>query len=225
MLNNNLHLSLRWYQKMEYQKLIELITSEVLKELEGQKSGIKVGVSARHVHLSKEDLEILFGKGYELTKLRTLMGDEFASNELVTLVGPSLRSIEKVRILGPVRKRTQVELARTDALRLGVTPPVRPSGEIEGSSRLVLVGPKGVVHINEGCIIANRHIHMTPEVALKYKVKDNDYVDVEIQSDKPTMFYNVQIRVNPKFNTEMHIDTDDGNAAGIKTGDRVKIIS
>jgi len=209
---------------MEMNKLIELITSEVLKELEDKKEGIKVGVSARHVHLSQEDLEVLFGEDAKLTVLRPLMGDEFASNELVTLVGPSLRSIEKVRILGPVRKNTQVELARTDAMRLGVRPPVRPSGQVEGSSKMVIVGPKGVVHIQKGCIIANRHIHMTPEAAAKYGVEDNGSVDVEIESDKPTRFYGVQVRVNPKFNTEMHIDTDDGNAACIKNGDRVRII-
>lgn len=136
---------------MEMNKLIELITSEVIKELEEQKEGIKVGVSARHIHLSQEDLEVLFGKDAKLTVLRPLMGDEFASNELVTLVGPSLRSIEKVRVLGPVRKNTQVELARTDAMRLGVRPPVRPSGQVDGSSKMVIVGPKGVVHIQKGC--------------------------------------------------------------------------
>lgn len=209
---------------MDYNGLIELISSEVLKELTSRQ-GIKVGVSARHVHLSQEDVDILFGKEYKLTKMRELMGDEFAANELVTLVGPSLRSIEKVRVLGPVRKRTQVEISKTDAMRLGVNPPVRPSGQIEGSASMVVVGPKGVIHIKEGCIIANRHIHMTPTEAVRYGVKDNEYVDVEIESEKPTRFYGVQVRVHEKFNTEMHIDTDDGNATGIKTGDRVRLLN
>ena len=173
---------------MDYDALIELITSEVIKELK-RNEGIRVGVSARHVHLSAEDLETLFGKGYKLTRFRDLMGDEFAANELVTLVGPSLRSIEKVRVLGPVRKATQVELAKTDAVRLGLNPPVRPSGDIKGSERIVIVGPKGVVHIPEGCIIANRHIHMTPEDAARYGLGDNDYVDVEVESSKPLRFY------------------------------------
>jgi len=210
-------------------ELIDKIVHEVVTVLKSQEKhceeeGIKVGISARHVHLSQEDLEILFGEGYQLTKLKDLMGDEFAAQETVTLVGPSLRSIEKVRVLGPVRKQSQVEISRTDTFVLKVSPPVRPSGQLSGSASIVIVGPKGAVYLKEGCIIANRHIHMTPEDAKKYNLKDNDYVDVEIESEKPCRFYNVQVRVHEKFNTEMHIDTDDGNAAGITNGDRVKII-
>ena len=185
---------------------------------------IKVGVSQRHIHLSREDLDMLFGKGYELTKKKTLMGREYASEECVTLVGPSLKSIEKVRVLGPVRKNTQVEISRTDTFVLKVSPPVRPSGHIEGSERLVVVGPKGSVYLKEGVIIANRHIHLTPEYAQKHDLKDNDYVDVEIEGIKPTRFYDVQVRVRDDFNIEMHIDTDDANSAGLKNGMRVKII-
>ena len=185
---------------------------------------IKVGVSQRHIHLSREDLDTLFGKGYELTKKKTLMGREYASEECVTLVGPSLKSIEKVRVLGPVRKHTQVEISRTDTFVLKVSPPVRPSGHIEGSERLVVVGPKSSVYLKEGVIIANRHIHLTPEYAEAHGLKDNDYVDVEIDGIKPTRFYDVQVRVRDDFNIEMHIDTDDANSAGLKNGMRVKII-
>lgn len=187
---------------------------------------IKVGVSQRHVHLSREDLDILFGKGYELTKLRTLMGREYASKECVTLVGPSLKSIEKVRVLGPVRKNTQVEISRTDTFVLKVSPPVRPSGEIAGSEKLVIVGPKGSIYLKEGVIIANRHIHLTPEYAQKHGIKDNDRVDVLIEGEnlKPTKFYDVQVRVRDDFNIEMHIDTDDANSAGLKNGNTVKIV-
>ncbi len=185
---------------------------------------IKVGVSQRHIHLSREDLDTLFGNGYELTKKKTLMGREYASEECVTLVGPSLKSIEKVRVLGPVRKHTQVEISRTDTFVLKVSPPVRPSGHIEGSERLVVVGPKGSVYLKEGVIIANRHIHLTPEYAEAHGLKDNDYVDVEIDGIKPTRFYDVQVRVRDDFNIEMHIDTDDANSAGLKNGMRVKII-
>ncbi len=185
---------------------------------------IKVGVSARHVHLSREDLDTLFGKGFELTKKKTLMGKEFASDQLVTLVGPSLRSIENVRVLGPVRKNTQVEISRTDTFVLKVSPPVRPSGDIAGSEKLVLVGPKGTVYLKEGVIIANRHIHLTPEYAQKNGIKDGDYVDVLVESVKPTKFFDVQVRVRDDFNVEMHIDTDDANACGLKNGDKVKII-
>ncbi len=185
---------------------------------------IKIGVSQRHVHLSREDLDTLFGKGYELTKKKTLMGREYASNEVVTLVGPSLKAIENVRVLGPVRKNTQVEISRTDTFVLKVSPPVRPSGKVEGSERLVLVGPKGSVYLKEGVIIANRHIHLTPEYADRHNIKDNDYVDVLVMGVKPTKFYDVQVRVRDDFNVEMHIDTDDANSANLKNGALVKII-
>jgi len=205
--------------------LIDIITKSVMNILKDEDDGIKVGVSARHVHLSQEDLETLFGKGHELTPKKMLMGDQFAAEECVTLVSPSLRSIEGVRVLGPVRPHSQIEISRTDTFKLKVSPPVRPSGEIKGSAPMALVGPKGSVFLNEGCIIANRHIHMTPADAEKYGIKDNDIVDVEIQNSKPTRYYNVQVRVHKDFNTEMHIDTDDANAAGIKTGDHVEILT
>lgn len=190
----------------------------------GDDNDIKIGISARHVHLSREDLDALFGKGFELTKKKTLMGREFASDQLVTLVGPSLRAIEGVRVLGPVRKNTQVEISRTDTFVLKVSPPVRPSGDIAGSEKLVLVGPKGSVYLKEGVIIANRHIHLTPEYAQKNGIKDGDYVDVLVESIKPTKFFDVQVRVRDDFNVEMHIDTDDANACGLKNGEKVKII-
>lgn len=208
-------------------KLVDLVTESVVNILKqkGNNDGVKVGVSARHVHLSQSDLEILFGKGHELTPKKMLMGDQFAAEECVTLVSPSLRTIEGVRVLGPVRKESQIEISRTDTFKLKVSPPVRPSGEIKGSASMALVGPKGSVFLNEGTIIANRHIHMTPKDADKYSIKDNDIVDVEIQNAKPTKYYNVQVRVREDFNTEMHIDTDDANATGIKTGDHVRILS
>ena len=197
------------------------VAIESVKEDHGE---IKVGVSQRHVHLSREDLDTLFGKGYELTKKKTLMGREYASEEVVTLVGPSLKAITNVRILGPVRKNTQVEISRTDTFVLKVSPPVRPSGQVEGSEKLVLVGPKGSVYLKQGVIIANRHIHLTPEYAEKHGIKDNDYVDVVIEGIKPTKFYDVQVRVRDDFNIEMHIDTDDANSAGLKNGMRVQIV-
>ena len=207
------------------QDIIVKVMSEMSKELHEDNGEIKVGVSQRHIHLSQDDLEILFGKGYELTKKKTLMGREYAAEEVVTLVGPSLKTIENVRVLGPVRKNTQVEISRTDTFVLKVSPPVRPSGEIEGSEKLVIVGPKGCVYLKQGVIIANRHIHLTPEFAQKHGIKDNDYVDVAIEETvKPTLFYGVQVRVRDDFNVEMHIDTDDANAVGIKNGMRVRII-
>ncbi len=204
---------------------IEAAVSKILAEYKQDKNEeIKVGVSQRHVHLSQEDVEILFGKGYELTKKKTLMGREFACEEVVTLVGPSLRAIENVRVLGPVRKNTQVEISRTDTFVLKVSPPVRPSGDIKGSASLVLVGPKGSIYLKEGVIIANRHIHLTPSYAERHGIADGDYVDVCVEGEKPTKFYDVQVRVRDDFNVEMHIDTDDANSAALKNGNLVKII-
>ncbi len=204
---------------------IEQAVAKIFKEYNKDKNGeIKIGVSQRHVHLSREDLDTLFGKGYELTKKKTLMGREYAAEECVTLVGPSLKAIEKVRVLGPVRNQTQVEISKTDTFILKVSPPVRPSGKVEGSEKLVLVGPKGSVYLKQGVIIANRHIHLTPEYALRHNIKDGDYVDVMVDSIKPTKFYDVQVRVRDDFNVEMHIDTDDANSAGIRNGDMVRII-
>ncbi|MBR2916437.1 MAG: phosphate propanoyltransferase [Clostridia bacterium] len=209
-------------------KMIEAAVRKAIadaKQAAADENGeIKIGVSQRHIHLSQEDLETLFGKGYQLTVKKVLMGREYASNEVVTLVGPSLKSIENVRVLGPVRKNTQVEISKTDTFVLKVSPPVRPSGNVEGSERLVVVGPKGSVYLKEGVIIANRHIHLTPQYAEKHGIKDNDYVDVLVEGIKPTKFFDVQVRVRDDFNVEMHIDTDDANSTGLKNGDLVKII-
>lgn len=204
--------------------IVEQAVRAAVAQVQNDHGQIKIGVSQRHIHLSREDLDTLFGKGYELTKKKTLMGREYAAEECVTLVGPSLKSIEKVRVLGPVRAKTQVEISRTDTFILKVSPPVRPSGQVEGSEKLVIVGPKGSVYLKEGVIIANRHIHLTPQYAKQHNIKDGDYVDVLVESIKPTRFYDVQVRVRDDFNVEMHIDTDDANSAGLRNGDIVKII-
>lgn len=212
------------------ENLEQIITKSVIEILKAKRKselndeGIKVGVSARHVHLSQKDLEALFGEGYKLTPKKELMGGQFAAEECVTLVSPQLRTIEHVRILGPVRKQSQVEISRTDTFKLKVSPPVRPSGHLDGSAPIALVGAKGSIFLNEGCIIANRHIHLSPSAAEKYGVADNDLVDVEIENSKPTRFYDVQVRVREDFTPEMHIDTDDANACALKTGDFVQIV-
>lgn len=207
------------------EKIISEAVKKAMEKLNAdEKSQVKIGVSARHIHLSRDDLDVLFGEGFELTKKKTLMGREYASEQVVTLVGPSLRSIENVRVLGPVRKNTQVEISRTDTFVLKVSPPVRPSGDIKGSAGCVVVGPKGSVYLNEGVIIANRHIHLTPEYAKEHGIADGDYVDVLAEGIKPTKFFDVQVRVREDFNVEMHIDTDDANSAGLKNGDLVTII-
>lgn len=187
---------------------------------------VPVGVSNRHIHLTQEHLDILFGKGYKLTKLKDLsQPGQYACKEQLTLIGPSLKSIEGVRILGPLRSKSQVEISRTDSFLLKVKPPVRESGKVEGSAPITIVGPKGVVSLKEGCIIANRHIHMSLEDGKLFGVNDGDYVTVETNGDgKRTTLYDVQIRVNENFVREMHLDTDDANACGIGNGSRVKIV-
>ena len=207
------------------------LVAEVVKNVMAQYGGaadadtVPVGVSNRHIHLSAEHLEILFGKGYELTPIKDLsQPGQFACKEQLTIVGPSLRPIEGVRVLGPVRSASQVEISRTDSFVLKLKPPVRESGDIKGSAPITIIGPKGVVTLKEGCIIANRHIHMSLEEGEKFGLKDGDYVDVEANGERRTMFYDVQVRVNKAFRLEMHIDTDDANAAGIGNGAQLKII-
>lgn len=186
---------------------------------------VPVGVSNRHIHLSSEHVEILFGKGYQLTPLKDLsQPGQYACKEQLTIIGPSLRSIEGVRVLGPVRSASQVEISRTDSFVLKVKPPVRESGDIKGSAPIIIVGPKGTVTLNEGCIIANRHIHMSEEEGAAFGLKDGDSVTVEVNGERRTTFYDVQVRVNKAFRLEMHIDTDDANAAGIGNGAKVKIV-
>ena len=186
---------------------------------------VPVGVSNRHIHLSTEDLETLFGKGYQLTPIKDLsQPGQFACKEQLTIVGPSLRPIEGVRVLGPVRKASQVEISRTDSFTLKVKPPVRESGDIAGSAPITIIGPKGTVTLKEGCIIANRHIHMSDEEGKAFGLNDGDYVTVEVNGERRTTFYDFQVRVNKAFRLEMHIDTDDANAAGIGNGAKVKII-
>lgn len=209
---------------------IELITRMVMESLKKQEQRqeagymVPIGVSARHIHLTQEDLEILYGPGYQLTKKKELMGGQFASNELVTIVGLKLRAIENVRILGPCRKKSQVEISATDALKLGVKAPVRESGDIAGSAPIALVGPKGALYLKEGCIVAARHIHMSPADAEAAGVHDGDYVSVKADNERGTIFNNVKIRVDESFTLEMHIDTDEANASQIATGNTVRIV-
>ena len=210
---------------------VALSTKLVLEAVEKQKSSddagylVPIGVSARHIHLTQEHVEVLFGKGYQLTKKKELMGGQFASNETVTIVGIKLRAIENVRVLGPVRKQTQVKISATDAIKLGVKAPIRESGNVAGSAPIAVVGPKGALYLKEGCIIAMRHIHMSPRDAMAAGVHDGDIVSVKADNERGTIFNHVKIRVDDSFTLEMHIDTDEANAAKIATGDTVRIIS
>ncbi|MCI8413432.1 MAG: phosphate propanoyltransferase [Clostridia bacterium] len=209
------------------QSEVEKITKLVIEALEKKTTkgyAVPIGVSARHVHLSQADVETLFGKGYTLTKKKDLMGGQFAANETVTIVGLKLRAIENVRVLGPVRKQSQVEVSATDTVKLGIKAPIRESGNLKGSAPIAVVGPKGVVYLNEGCIVAKRHIHMSPSDANAAGVKDGDIVSVSVDNERGTIFHNVQIRVDDSFTLEMHIDTDEANASKISCGTLAVII-
>lgn len=173
-----------------------------------------VETSARHVHLSAADLETLFGAGASLTHKKDLsQPGQFACEERVTLIGPK-KTIPNVIILGPERSATQVELSFTDARTLGITPPVRESGDLAGSAPCKIVGPAGEIEIKEGAIIAKRHIHMTPADAERFGVRDKQIVRVRLDGEgRSTVYGDVVVRVSPKFALAMHIDTDEANAA------------
>ncbi len=202
----------------------QILTEYGAPESKPTDNTIPVGVSNRHIHLTQEDVEILFGAGYQLTHMKDLsQPGQFACKETLTIIGPSMRSIENVRVLGPVRKQSQVEISRTDSFTLKVKPPVRESGKLDGSAPITIIGPKGIVTLKEGCIIANRHIHMSPADGAHFGLNDGDYVTIDVNGQRRTRFYDVQVRVHPEFRLEMHIDTDDANAAGVGNGAQVTI--
>jgi len=183
-----------------------------------------INVSARHVHLSPAHLEALFGPGYQLTVKKELMQPgQFAAEETVAVIGPK-GSFPKVRVLGPVRGSSQVEISATDARTLGVPAVVRLSGNIAGTPGIILEGPRGRVELSEGVIVAARHIHMTPADAEKYGVTDKQVVRVKTNGGRPLTFDDVIVRVRGDMALEMHIDTDEANAAGLKDGDIGEIL-
>lgn len=178
-----------------------------------EKLNVIIESSARHVHVTKETLAILYGEGYELTRKRDLsQPGQFLSEEKVRIEGPR-GGIDRVSILGPERSADQVEVSFTDARVLGLTPPVRESGDLAGSEPCKIIGPNGSVEISEGCIVAKRHIHVTPEDAEKYGLKDKQLVSVKVGGDRALTFDEVVIRVSEKYATYMHIDYDEANAA------------
>lgn len=185
---------------------------------------VKVGISNHHVHLTDETLEILFGKGYKLEVEHPLsQPNEFASTSKVVIQG-SKGKIENVRVVGPTRNYNQVEVSKTDAFKLGVNPPVRNSGDLINSSPITIIGPCGQITLNEGCIIATRHIHISNEDMKKYHLHNGQTVSVKINSDKPAILGNVYIKGVKGAKLELHLDTDDANANLIKQDDEVEVI-
>ena len=185
---------------------------------------IPVGISVRHVHICKEDLEKLFGPGAELHPERTLYQGDFAAKETVSLIGPKMRLLERVRILGPMRDRTQVELAKTDTIFLGVDAPLRMSGDIKDSAPITIIGPKGVIELKEGCIRAMRHIHMNTKEAKYFGLKDGEPVKVRVGGPSAVTFDNVVVRVSDNVRLQIHLDTDEGNVADINCKREIEII-
>jgi acetate kinase len=204
---------------MAREALRALSRSYITRVLETQKQQpFLVEISAHHIHLTQEHVEALFGKGHQLTKHADLsQPGQYACKEQLTIVGPKGR-VERVRILGPARKYTQVEIAMTEQFKLGIHPPIRESGDIADTPGCALESPNGSVQIDQGVICALRHIHMNPEDALRYGVRDKSFVRVRITGNRELIFGDVLVRVDPSFKLAMHIDTDEGNAANVKTG-------
>ena len=177
---------------------------------------LRVDASARHCHLSRADLDALFGKGYELTVHRELyQPGNFAAGETVTIIGPRSRVISNLRILGPLRKQSQVELAFTDAISLGIDAPIRLSGDIAGTAGCFLMGPKGMVELKEGVIRAAIHVHMNPDEAAYFRVQHKDFMKLRIGGAASVVFERVQVRVDPTTRLNVHMDTDEANACGL----------
>jgi len=205
------------------ENLLNEIVEEVINRVK-KEAFIEVEASGRHVHLSKADMEALFGKGYELTKAKDLsQPGQYACKERVMITGPK-GSLKNVIVLGPCRSNTQVEVSLTDLASLGLKAPVKQSGDLEGTPGLkISVDDKGV-NVNEGLIVAKRHIHMTPQDAEKFVVHDNEEVNVKVFGNRPLVFEGVVVRVNANYKTYMHIDYDEANACGFQKGTFAKIV-
>ena len=193
------------------------MTNKQIHVTEVTKQSIPIAISARHCHVNEEDFYYLFGRDAALQKWKELsQPGRFASQHVLTIKGPK-GQIDKVRVLGPFRTATQIEIGQTDAIKLGVTPPIRMSGDLEKSESITLIGPHGTLHKKQGLIIAQAHIHMDISDAIAFNVQDKEIVTVEICGDvRQLRLMNVVIRVSPTFVLEMHVDTDEANAAALQ---------
>ena len=185
---------------------------------------IPVGISNRHVHLSRNDVDIIFGKGYELTKLKDLsQKGQYACKETITICG-SNGALEKVRVLGPMRSKSQVELSFGDCRKAGISPCVKLSGDLKETPGVTLIGPKGSVQLMEGAIVAQRHIHMTSKDAEHFGVNDGDLVDIQVEGLRGGILSNVSVRTNNSFTLECHLDIEEANSMGITPKTKIKIV-
>lgn len=211
------------YRDVTREQLIRLVAEAVKRELDGAMQ-VPTGISVRHIHLGREHVERLFGPGHRLVEKKKLsQPGQFACEETLDVTGPK-GTISRVRVLGPERKQTQVEVAFSDARTLGITPPVRGSGDLHGTPGILLTGPCGQVELTEGVIIADRHIHMTPEDAVRFGVADGELVQVHVDGIKGGCMERVRIRVSGASALDFHIDTDDGNAFMLAQGQMVTVV-
>lgn len=202
------------------------LVANIIKDNIETKTEIKkipVGISNRHIHLSQQDLDILFGENYQMNKLKDLkQPGQFAANETVCIAGPK-GSLTNVRVLGPVRTDSQVEISKTDSFMLGIKSPIRESGDLKGSADICVIGPKGSIILKEKVIIGKRHIHMTPEDAQIFNVTNGQKVYVAISGERKGILGEVVVRVNPNYSLEFHVDTDEANGMGLSSKDTVEI--
>lgn len=203
--------------------LVEDIIDEVIKRVK-KEAFIEVEASGRHVHLCEEHINILFGRDYKLTRIKDLsQPGQYACKERVTITGPK-GSLKNVIVLGPARKATQVEVSLTDATSIGIKAPVKESGKIEDTPGITISTERASITVDKGVIVAKRHIHMTPEDAEKFGVKDKEIIQAKVYGNRPLIFDDVVIRVSPDFRTYMHIDYDEANACGFTKGTLCRIV-
>lgn len=213
----------------KYDALVELLLDAIkeggnLKQDDNTCNAIPVGISNRHIHLSQADLNTLFGEGYSLTKVKDLsQPSQYACKETLTICGPK-GAIEKVRILGPARSESQVEILQTDCFKLGISAPVKLSGDLQGTPGITVIGPKGSIFLPKGVIIAQRHIHMTLEEAKRFGVSDGEQVPIQIEGLRGGTYSNVIIRANNTSSLECHIDTEEANAMNLSSSSKITII-
>lgn len=199
---------------------MRLVTEKELNNIKTKKIPIQVGVSNRHVHLSEDDLTRLFGEGYQLKSFKALtQPGEFASTATVTLIGPK-NTFDGVRVVGPLRDRTQIEISITDGYSLGVKPPIRLSGDLDGTPGITIKGPKGKITLDEGLIVAARHIHLTEGLAKELRLKDGDKAKVQVEGIRAQIFDEIIVRVKSDYFFEFHVDMDEANGSFLKNGDQ-----
>ena len=209
---------------MDEERLVQALAARVVQNLRQEACLVPLGVSNRHLHLCRADMDILFGAGSELTYKKALgQPGQYAAEETVTLSGPK-GQLTKVRVLGPLRAKTQIEISISDGYTLGVKPPVRDSGNLEHSIGLTISGPAGQVKKDYGAIAALRHIHLDKQTASLLQVQDNQLVDVEVGQERGALLHQVLVRVSEQFIPEMHLDLDEANAMGVGNGDKAKIL-